>query len=80
MTGTELRLAQPYDAGPVHVLDRPWEGRFCGYGTIIKDVSKYHLYYRGAPNAGQDGRGDEVYCYAESSDGDLIPKTSTTRN
>lgn len=70
LSGTaELRLAQPYDAGPILNLDKPWEGRFCGYATVIKDGGKFHLYYRGVPNAGQDGRGDEVYCYAESPDG-----------
>lgn len=65
----DLRLALPVDAGPILELDRPWEGRFCGYATVIKDAGKFHLYYRGVPNAGQDGRGDEVYCYAESTDG-----------
>jgi hypothetical protein len=69
MTGTSLKPGQPVDAGPVLYLDRPWEGRFCGYGTIIKDGDTYRLYYRGVPNAGGDGRDSEVYCYAESKDG-----------
>ncbi|MCX6603888.1 MAG: hypothetical protein NTV52_09865 [Acidobacteria bacterium] len=69
LTGAELRLAQPIDAGPVFQFDRPWEGRFCNYATVIKDAGTFRLYYRGVPNAGADGRGDEVYCYAESPDG-----------
>ena len=69
MTGTALKLGQPVDAGPVIHLDKPWEGRFCGYGTIIKDDSVYRLYYRGVPSAGSDGRDAEVCCYAESKDG-----------
>ncbi len=69
MNGADLKLATPVDAGSVIQLDRPWEGRFCGYATIIPEGGKFHLYYRGVPNAGQDGRNDEVACYAESTDG-----------
>ncbi len=69
LIGAELRLAQPIDAGPAFQFDRPWEGRFCNYATVIPDAGKFRLYYRGVPNAGADGRGDEVYCYAESPDG-----------
>ena len=69
LIGAELRLAQPIDVGPAFQFDRPWEGRFCNYATVIPDSGKFRLYYRGVPNAGADGRGDEVYCYAESPDG-----------
>lgn len=69
MSGVALKLGQPVDQGPVIHLDKPWEGRFCGYGTIIKDGDVYRLYYRGVPDAGSDGRNAEVYCYAESKDG-----------
>jgi hypothetical protein len=69
LAGAELRLAQPLDAGSVFAFDRPWEGRFCNYATVIQEAGKVRLYYRGVPNAGADGRGDEVYCYAESADG-----------
>jgi hypothetical protein len=69
MLGTTLRLGQPTDGGEAFRFDRAWEGRFCNYATVIGGVGKVRLYYRGVPNAGEDGRGDEVYCYAESPDG-----------
>ena len=71
LTGAELRLHPPHDAGPVLAFDRPWEGLFCGYATVIHDRAdaKYRLYYRGMPGAGQDGSEGEVTCYAESLDG-----------
>ena len=69
MTGTQLRLGQPIDTGPVLRFDKPWEGSFCGYVTVIKDGARYCMYYRGTPQAGQDGNNGEVTCYAESPDG-----------
>jgi hypothetical protein len=69
LTGAELRLGAPVDAGTAFSFDRPWEGRFCNYVTVIPDGDIVRLYYRGVPNAGADGRGDEVYCYAESPAG-----------
>ena len=47
----------------------PWEGRYCGYVTCIKDGDTYKLFYRGIPTSGHDGREGEVTCYAESTDG-----------
>jgi len=67
--GVELRLATPVDAGPALVLDKPWEGAFSGYFTVIQDGAQYRLYYRGEPHAGKDGNPGEVTCYAESRDG-----------
>lgn len=64
-----LELATPVDAGSAIQFDRPWEGSFCGYGTIFKDADVYRLYYRGVPVSGQDGHDGEVTCYAESRDG-----------
>jgi len=69
MTGTQLRLGQPVDTGAVLHFDKPWEGSFCGYVTVIKDGGRYRMYYRGIPEAGQDGNNGEVTCYAESADG-----------
>ena len=62
-------LHAPEDAGPVFFFDRPWEGPFCGYSTVIQERDVYRLYYRGLPMAGQDGSSMETTCYAESRDG-----------
>src|SRR5258706_15454338 len=69
MSGAELRLNRPVDAGPVLYFDKPWEGAFAAYVTVLFDGSLYRLYYRGKPNATPDGTPDETTCYAESSDG-----------
>ncbi|MBL9124063.1 MAG: hypothetical protein JNG90_10560 [Planctomycetaceae bacterium] len=74
LTGAELKLHPPHDAGPALAFDKPWEGLFCGYATVIYDeadraATKYRLYYRGMPSAGHDGSDGEVTCYAESTDG-----------
>ncbi len=69
LSGVELRLAQPVDAGVALTLEEPWEGPFSGYFTVVKDGPVYRLYYRGLPAAGRDGSSREVTCYAESPDG-----------
>lgn len=69
MEGTELRLGTPLDAGPVLAFDRPWEGAFCAYSTILHHGGRFLLYYRGVPSSGRDGRDAEVTCVAESADG-----------
>jgi hypothetical protein len=69
MEGAELRLGTPVDAGTAVALDRPWEGAFCGYFTVIRDGGVFRMYYRGEPASGKDGNADEVTCYAESRDG-----------
>jgi len=74
MKGTELRLQRPVEREKVIHFDRPWEGAFCGYSTIIRDGADYHLYYRGIPEAGSDGRSAEVTCYAHSYDGILFTR------
>jgi hypothetical protein len=50
-------------------FDKPWEGSFCGYATVLQDGPLYRLYYRGRPETGRDGSDGEVTCYAESKDG-----------
>ncbi len=69
LKGASLALERPHDEGAVLRFDKPWEGRFCGYATVIKDGPLYRLYYRGLPDAGGDGSNREVTCYAESKDG-----------
>jgi hypothetical protein len=46
MSGTELRLNHPTDAGTALAFDRPWEGQYSNYATVIKDGPVYRLYYR----------------------------------
>jgi len=62
------QLHEPIDRGVALAFDRPWEGPFCGYVTVIHDGPKYRLYYRGMPGGG-DGSDNESTCYAESDDG-----------
>ncbi|MBI4626387.1 MAG: hypothetical protein HY736_24610 [Verrucomicrobia bacterium] len=69
MDGVELRLNPPVDMGPVLAFDAPWDGRFSGYVTVLKDGPAYRMYYRGKPAPTQDGSDDETTCYAESTDG-----------
>ncbi|MCD2422676.1 hypothetical protein LQ567_07885 [Niabella pedocola] len=63
------QLQHPHNEGVVLTFDHPWEGNFCGYGTIIKDAHTFRMYYRGVRQAIKDGGDNEVTCYAESTDG-----------
>lgn len=69
MNGVALSLERPRDEGIALRFDRPWEGAFCGYATVLKDGDLFRLYYRGLPGKGRDGSDAEVTCYAESRDG-----------
>jgi len=69
MEGVELRLHEPRGMEAVVEFDKPWEGRYSGYTTVLKDGDVYRMYYRGLPTAGRDGSNTETTCYAESSDG-----------
>lgn len=66
----ELRPGAPIDAGLAFPLDRPWEGAFSAYSTVLHAPGEpFRMYYRGSPEAGRDGNTGEVTCYAESPDG-----------
>ncbi len=69
MEGTVLLMHSPKDEGIVMFFDKPWEGAFSAYVTVIKDGDLFRLYYRGMPEAGKDGGAGETTCYAESRDG-----------
>ena len=69
LNGAVLKLHEPRDEGPVFQFDKPWEGPFCGYCTVIQDKQRFLLYYRGLPQAGGDGSPLETTCVAESPDG-----------
>jgi len=76
LDGAALKLHAPRPAETVLAFDEPWEGRYCGYVTVIKDGDLFRLYYRGLPNAGKDGSAAETTCYAESRDGISFTKPS----
>lgn len=69
VSGARLELHHPQPANVAIKFDKPWEGAFSGYVTVVKDGDVYRLYYRGLPVAGADGSNDEVTCYAHSFDG-----------
>lgn len=67
----QLRLEPPRDEGIAVPLDKPWEGEFSTYTTVIRDGDQFRMYYRGLRGrADSKSRGDvEVTCVAESKDG-----------
>lgn len=69
LEGLELRMHAPRESGTVLRFDKPWEGRFSGYVTVVRDGDKFRAYYRGVPISGKDGNDREVTCLAESPDG-----------
>jgi hypothetical protein len=66
--GVELKMHAPRNAGVTLKFDKPWEGAYCGYFTIIQDGPLYRMYYRGLPVLA-DTTEAECTCYAESTDG-----------
>ncbi len=71
-----FKLCEPIPAEKVLYFDKPWEGKFSGYVTLIHDKDIYRLYYRGLPVSKADGSNAEVTCYAESNDGIHFVKPS----
>jgi len=69
MDGVELKLHTPIPAEVALRFDKPWEGAFSAYVTVLQDGAKFRMYYRGMPVSGADGSAAEVTCYAESEDG-----------
>lgn len=69
LINTRLQLHHPEDKGIVMNFDKPWEGQFSAYCTIIKDGELFKLYHRGGPLDGKDGSTYEYTCYAISEDG-----------
>ena len=62
----DYRLGVPLSAGTALKLDRPWEGRWGAYVSVISDGQKFQMYYRGGSGATNNG---DLTCYAESGDG-----------
>ena len=69
-SGTHLQLQTPRDEGVAFRFDRPWEGLFSGYATLVTLADgRLRAYYRGKAVANRDGSEEEVTCCAESADG-----------
>ncbi len=69
LEGARVRLHHPRYEGEALAFYHPWEGRFSGYVTVLRDTDRFRMYYRGLPSAGADGSSVESTCYAESKDG-----------
>jgi BNR repeat-like domain len=69
MHDARLVLSRPQDEGVVLKFDKPWEGLFCGYCTVLKTGHGLRVYYRGRAGLGKDGDDSETTCVAESKDG-----------
>lgn len=68
LQGARLALQQPLPRELVLKFDRPWEGLYCGYETVVQDADQMRLYYRGLPVA-RHSLDTEVTCVATSRDG-----------
>lgn len=65
-----LQMMTPRDEGIAFAFDKPWEGPFCAYATIVTlENGHMRAYYRGKQRQNADGSEDEVTCVAESTDG-----------
>lgn len=70
LNGVRLQLHTPREEGLAFAFDKPWEGPFSGYVTMVRLADgRLRAYYRGKPVASRDGSEDEVTCVAESTDG-----------
>lgn len=68
--GARLALHRPRREGAaLRFADRPWEGMYSGYVTVLMDGPEYRMYYRGMPQHDTDGSNREITCVAESKDG-----------
>lgn len=78
LDGVRMVLHHPREEGAVMKFDKPWEGLFSGYCTVLHDPTlpdgnQFRAYYRGMPKTG-DGGSHEVTCVAESKDGKVWTK------
>ena len=65
LDGARLEIGRPQPAGIAVRYDRPWEGPFAFYTTVLRDGDRYRMYYRG--HSSRPGFRYTV-CYAESRD------------
>src|SRR5690242_14387889 len=66
LDSVRLEIGRPQPGGVAVAYDKPWEGVFAFYTTVIRDGGMFRMYYRG-----QSSRPGYRYaiCYAESPDG-----------
>jgi hypothetical protein len=68
--GAGIVAARPHDEGIVCRWDRPWEGRYTGYATVLQLADgSCRLYYSGCPRYRSDHDLDRQACVLLSSDG-----------
>jgi len=68
--GLSLKLHSPRPAEVVLRYDKPWEGRWSGYASVLRDDDRCRMYYRaGLVEAALGDAQWESVCYAESADG-----------
>src|SRR4029077_8283842 len=65
LEGVHLETGRPQSGGVAVRYDKPWEGVFSFYTTVLKDGDRYRMYY-----TGKSSRHGYRYtiCYAESAD------------
>lgn len=69
LDGVHITMHRPHKEESALTFDKPWEGKYSGFFTIIKDDHLYRAYYRGLPSTNQNSGYTSVVCYAESIDG-----------
>ena len=67
--GVSLKLHTPEQRDTVLRFDKPWEGRWSGYVSVIKDDDRYRMYYRAGLQERPRIDDPESICTAESTDG-----------
>jgi hypothetical protein len=71
-----LKMHAPRPVSVALKFDKPWEGIFSGYITVLHDAERglYRMYYRGTPTLPTASNKTEYTCYAESKDGRVWTK------
>ncbi|MBN2309626.1 MAG: hypothetical protein JXR94_11675 [Candidatus Hydrogenedentes bacterium] len=68
LSGASLKMNCPHVREISFQFDKPWEGLYSGYETILETDDGFRLYYRGLP-VPKHTLDTEVTCIAESRDG-----------
>lgn len=69
LDNTFIKGHEAVPQGSVLDFEKPWEGRYSLYGTILKDGDRYLLYYRGLSGRGYHLQEEQGYSVAISEDG-----------